>query len=69
MKKGTSSMLEPKIISLSTTIFLFTGVILLIRTGQQDWVDPFTFTNILVIGSDQVILNRVKNNGNLLHTD
>lgn len=69
MKKGTSSMLESKVISLSTSIFLFTGVILLIRTGEQNWVDPFTFTNILVIGSDQVILNRVKNNGNLLYTD
>lgn len=62
-------MLEPKIISLNTGVFLFTGVILLIRTGLQNWVDSFTFTNILVIGSDQVILNRVQNNVNLLYTD
>lgn len=62
-------MLEPKIISRSTGVFLFTGVILLIRTGLQNWVDSFTLTNILAIGSDQVILNRVQNNVNLLYTD
>lgn len=61
-------MLEPKLIRLSTGCLLFTVVILLIRAVLQNWVDPFTFTNILVIGSDQMILNRVENNVNLLYT-
>lgn len=62
-------MLVPKITSLSAGIFFFTSVIMPIRTGLQNWVDHLTFTNILVISSDQVILNRVGNNVNLLYTD
>lgn len=61
-------MLEPKN-NLSAGSFLFTSVILLIRTVLQNWVGPFAFTSILVIDSDQVTLNRAENNVNLLHTD